>query len=545
MDWHMNAIFYELYLRAFADHDANGWGDFTGLRDHLDYLEWLGVDCIWMTPFYPSPLRDDGYDVSSYYGIDPRYGLTEDFKMVVEEIHRRGMRVIIDIVVNHTSEQHPWFSEARRSTDSALRDYYVWSRDNTKYSEARIIFLDTEESNWAYDEVSGEYYWHRFFSSQPDLNYDNPRVHEEMLQIMRFWLDLGIDGFRVDAVPYLYQREGTNCENLPETHDFIRKIRRMVDTEYPNAILMAEANQWPHDLLPYFGNGDEFHMAFHFPVMPRLFMALAQADRTSVVNILSDTPPIPAGCQWATFLRNHDELTLEMVTEEERQFMWDFYAPEPRQRLNLGIRRRLAPLLDNDRRRIELMHSMLFTLPGAPMLYYGDEIGMGDNIALDDRNGVRTPMQWNDGENGGFSSARIESLYTPPVSGPEFGYHAVNVLAQQITPNSLLNVVREMIQVRKSHPLLGRGELVWLDYLPKEALCFWRKHGDERLLALHNLSDGPITINIPAEGLEVIMAGGSTARLDADNNIAELPAYGYMWLVPAEQERESDGQDTG
>ncbi len=548
MDWHINAIFYELYLRAFADSDGNGWGDFAGMRDHLDYLEWLGVDCIWITPFYPSPLKDDGYDVASYYGIDPRYGLTEDFKMAVEEIHRRGMRVIIDIVVNHTSEQHPWFGEARRSTDSPMRDYYVWSRDNTRYSDARIIFLDTEESNWAYDEVSGEYYWHRFFSSQPDLNYDNPRVHEEMMQIIRFWLDLGIDGFRVDAVPYLYQREGTNCENLPEVHEFIRKLRRMVDEEYPHVILLAEANQWPHDLLPYFGEGDEFHMAFHFPVMPRLFMALAQADRTKVVNILNDTPPIPEGCQWATFLRNHDELTLEMVTEEDRQFMWDFYAPEPRQRLNLGIRRRLAPLLDNDRRRIELMHSMLFTLPGTPVMYYGDEIGMGDNLALDDRNGVRTPMQWNDGENGGFSNARMEKLYTPPVSGPEYGYHSVNVLVQQITPNSLLCVIREMIQVRRGHDILGRGKLVWLDDLPKEALCFWREDDNERLLALHNLCDEPITINIPADGLEVIMACGRSVRFSIDDNTVELPAYGYMWLAPAEQERrhrEQSEQDKG
>ncbi|MEL7236968.1 MAG: alpha-amylase family protein, partial [Chloroflexota bacterium] len=352
-------------------------------------------------PTYPSPLRDDGYDIASYYGIHQQYGLMEDFKMAIEEIHNRGMKIITDLVLNHTSDEHPWFKEARRSKDSPMRDWYVWTDDPSKYSDARIIFTDTERSNWAYDEGSGQYYWHRFYSSQPDLNYDNPRVREEMIKVLHYWLEMGIDGFRADAVPYLYEREGTSSENLPETHNYLKQIRAYMDEHFPGTILLGEANQWPHDLLPYFANGDEFQMAFHFPVMPRLYKAVAVADRTDVVNILADTPPIPSNCQWATFLRNHDELTLEMVTEEDRQFMWEHYAPELRQRLNLGIRRRLAPLMDNDRRRIELMYSLLFTLPGTPVLYYGDEIGMGDNVHLFDRNGVRTPMQWDDNFNAG------------------------------------------------------------------------------------------------------------------------------------------------
>jgi maltose alpha-D-glucosyltransferase / alpha-amylase len=532
MDWYTNAIFYELYLRAFSDSDGDGHGDFTGLRRRLDYLEWLGVDCIWLLPFYPSPLRDDGYDIASYYGINATFGLLEDFKMAVDEIHRRGMRVITDLVVNHTSDQHPWFQEARRSKDSPLRDWYVWSTDPEKYSEARIIFLDTEESNWAYDEMSGEYYWHRFFSTQPDLNFDNPRVRQEMLNIVRFWLEMGIDGFRVDAVPYLFEREGTNCENLPETHEFIKEMRRFVDEHYPGKLLLAEANQWPHDVLEYFGDGDEFHMCFHFPIMPRLFMSLAQADRTSVVNIVENTPPIPEGCQWATFLRNHDELTLEMVTEEERQFMWDFYAPDQRQRLNLGIRRRLAPLVDNDRRKIELLYSLLFALPGAPVLYYGDEIGMGDNISLDDRNGVRTPMQWNDAENAGFSSARLENLYSPPISGPDFGYGHVNVMVQEITPNSLLHVIRSMIYIRKSLPVLASGDLDWLHELPKEAMCFWRTSAEGRVLALHNLADAPLVIPLPkGEKFTVALGADGSSELQAGSDSLELSPYGYQWLV--------------
>ncbi len=530
MNWYETAIFYELYPRAFADGNGDGWGDFIGLRSRLDYLEWLGVDCIWMTPIYPSPLRDDGYDVSSYYGVDPRYGLMEDFKLTVDEIHRRNMKIILDLVVNHTSDLHPWFAEARRSKDSPLRDYYVWSHDPDRYNDTRIIFVDTEESNWAYDEYSGEYYWHRFYSNQPDLNYDNPNVRQEMLNIIDYWMEMGIDGFRVDAVPYLYEREGTNCENLPETHEYIKEMRAYIDQKYPEAVLLAEANQWPEELLPYFGDGDEFHMCFHFPLMPRLFMALAREDRSSVVDILAATPPIPPGCQWATFLRNHDELTLEMVTEEERQFMWDFYAKEPRQRLNLGIRRRLTPLMDGDRRRVELLHSLLLTLPGAPVLYYGDEIGMGDNIALDDRNGVRTPMQWNDSENGGFSTAPIENLYAPPVSGPDYGYGSVNVLVQEITPHSLLYTVRDMLHTRKQLRMLARGKLLWLDDQPVHIMAFYRDDVDNgRLLALHNLKEEDVMIELPEGKYQDVFDG----EIEVGAAV-ELPPYGYRWLMVEE-----------
>jgi maltose alpha-D-glucosyltransferase / alpha-amylase len=393
--WYKNAIFYEVYVRAFRDSNRDGHGDLRGLIEKLDYIKEIGVDCLWLLPIYPSPLMDDGYDIADYYNIHPDYGTLDDFKEFLAEAKKRGLRVITDLVLNHTSDQHPWFQAARSDRNSPYRDYYVWSDTDEKYQEARIIFLDTEDSNWSWDEVAGQYYWHRFYSSQPDLNYDNPAVQKEMLEVMKFWLDLGVDGFRADAIPYLFEREGTNCENLPETHAYLKKLRRFLDEHYPDRVLLCEANQWPKDVRPYFGDGDEFHMGFHFPVMPRLYMALAKEDRSDIVNILEATPPIPDNCQWCTFLRNHDELTLEMVTESERQFMWDFYAPEPRMRLNLGIRRRLAPLMEGDRRKIELLHSILFTLPGSPILYYGDELGMGDQIWLDDRDGVRTPMQWN------------------------------------------------------------------------------------------------------------------------------------------------------
>lgn len=528
MNWHTNAVFYELYLRAFHDGNGDGHGDFAGLRQKLDYLQWLGVDCIWLLPYYPSPLKDDGYDIASFFGINPTFGYLEDFRMTVEEIHRRGMKIIADMVVNHTSDQHPWFVESRRSKDSATRDYYVWSPTDEPYRDARIIFLDTEKSNWTLDEQTGEYYWHRFYSSQPDLNYDNPKVYQAMLDIFRFWMDMGLDGFRVDAVPYLYEREGTNCENLPETHEFLRDMRKLVDERYPGSILLGEANQWPQDLRPYFGNDDEFHMCFHFPVMPRLYMALARQNRQSVVDILAATPPIPPNSQWATFLRNHDELTLEMVTEEDRQFMWDYYASGPRQRLNLGIRRRLAPLLGGDRRKIELMHSMLFTLPGAPVLYYGDEIGMGDNVDLFDRNGVRTPMQWTPGENAGFSDAAPDKLYAPVIDDPAFSYKTVNVLNQQAARDSLLHTVRNMIRARKQLPVLAKGALQWLEELPPEALCFWRNSAGQKLLALHNLSDQPFDLYLPP-GYHYIDA------LAADKQAVEksitLPAYGYRWLL--------------
>ena len=528
MAWYTHAVFYELYLRAFADGDGDGRGDFRGLRARLDYLQWLGVDCIWLLPIYPSPLKDDGYDIASFLGVHPDYGHLEDFALTVEEIHRRGMRVIADLVLNHTSDQHPWFQEARRSPQSPLRDFYVWSDTPDRYAGTRIIFLDTEPSNWTYDPVAGQYFWHRFYSSQPDLNYDNPAVRAAMLRVVKFWLDLGVDGFRVDAVPYLYEREGTTCENLPETHAFLKELRQFVDAHAPGTVLLGEANQWPRDLLPYFGDGDELHMCFHFPIMPRLYMALARQDGASVREILAETPAIPPGCQWATFLRNHDELTLEMVTPEDRDFLWNHYAPEPRHRLNLGIRRRLAPLLDNDRRRIELLHALLFALPGAPVLYYGDEIGMGDDASLPDRNGVRTPFQWDDGPNAGFSSAPPERLYSPVIGSPVYGPQSVNLRAQQADPGSLLHAVRRLIAARKRLPLLADGALAWLPDAPRASLCFWRRGDGAALLALHNLAGSPLEVALPP--------GRFTDAL-ADDEPHEggvtLPPYGCRWLLPS------------
>ncbi len=461
--WYKDAIFYEVHVRAFCDGDADGRGDLRGLISKLDYLKDLGVDCIWLLPIYPSPLKDDGYDISDYYNIAPAYGTVEDFRSLLDQAHARGLHVIMDLVLNHTSDQHPWFQAGRADRSSPYRDYYVWSDTDQKYSGARIIFLDTEKSNWTWDATAGQYFWHRFYSCQPDLNYDNPAVRGEMINVMRFWLKMGIDGFRADAVPYLFEREGTNCENLPETHAYLKEIRRALDQEFPGRILLAEANQWPEDTRAYFGDGDEFQMGFHFPVMPRIFMALRQADRTPLVWILGRTPPIPDNCQWCTFLRNHDELTLEMVTEEERQWMWQEYAPEPRMRLNLGIRRRLAPLLDDDRRKIELANSLLFTLPGSSILYYGDEIGMGDNIWLPDRNGVRTPMQWTSAVNAGFSSAAPKSLYLPLIDNSVYGPAHINVADERAHPDSLLNRLRRLIAVRKQHPAFGRGSFTWVE----------------------------------------------------------------------------------
>ena len=417
--WYKNAVFYEVYVRAYSDSDGDGHGDLHGLTQKLDYLKELGVDCIWLLPIYPSPLRDDGYDIADYYGILGEYGSLNDFKVLLDSAHRKGIRVITDLVLNHTSDQHPWFQAARSDRNSPYRDYYVWSDTDQRYQDARIIFLDTETSNWTWDEVAGQYYWHRFYASQPDLNFDNPAVQQEMLKVVDHWLEMGVDGFRVDAVPYLFEREGTECENLPETHAYLKSLRRHVDEHFPGRVLLCEANQWPQDVRPYFGDGDEFHMGFHFPIMPRIYMALKKEDASSLRWILERTPPIPDNCQWCTFLRNHDELTLEMVTEEERQWMWQEYAGEPRMRLNLGIRRRLAPLLDNNQRKIALANSLLFSLPGSPTIYYGDEIGMGDNIWLPDRNGVRTPMQWKPDTNAGFSTANPDELYSPLISDPE------------------------------------------------------------------------------------------------------------------------------
>ena len=534
----MNAIFYELYPRAFADGDGDGWGDFIGLRERLDYLKWLGIDCIWLTPFYPSPLRDDGYDISDYTSVDPRYGTLDDFRALVEALHARGMRVLVDLVVNHTSDQHPWFVEARSSRRSPKRDWYVWSDTPDRYAGARIIFIDTEPSNWAYDQASGQYYWHRFYSHQPDLNYDNPAVQKAMLGVMDFWLRLGIDGFRADAVPYLYEREGTNSENLPETHAYLKRMRRFIDAHYPGRILLCEANQWPEDVRPYFGDGDEFHMGFHFPVMPRLFMAVRSGDRSKVVDILRRTPPIPPGCQWCTFLRNHDELTLEMVTEEERQWMWAQYAPDPRMRLNLGIRRRLAPLLDNDRRKIELMNSLLFTLPGAPILYYGDEIGMGDNIELPDRNGVRTPMQWTAEEPGaGFSSAPPERFYAPVIADETYGYRRVNVEAQRADPESLLNTLRRLIAIRKAVKPLGLGDMQFVEPEPKAALAYTRSYEGQTALLIHNLSDAPVSAVLPladhagATVKDLLNPQRAWPPVDARGQYpVRLQPYEYAWL---------------
>ncbi len=488
--WFKNTVFYQVYIRAFADRNSDGHGDLPGLTQKLDHLQELGVDCLWLMPMYPSPLVDDGYDIADFYGLHSDYGTLADFKIFLAEAHARGLRVVADLVLNHTSDQHPWFQSARADRSSPYREYYVWSDTDQKYKDARIIFLDTEKSNWAWDEVAGQFYWHRFYSSQPDLNYDNPAVRAEMLNVIKFWLDLGLDGFRADAVPYLFEREGTNCENLPETHAYLKEIRRFIDDHYPDRILLAEANQWPGDLRPYFGDGDEFHMAFHFPMMPRLFMALRQHDRSPVVSILERTPAIPDNCQWCTFLRNHDELTLEMVTEEERQWIWQAYAPQPRMRLNLGIRRRLAPLLGGDRRRIELAYSILFTLPGSPIVYYGDEIGMGDNIWLEDRDGMRTPMQWDDGPNAGFSTGDVppEHLYSPIITDEHFGYRQVNVAAQRADPASLWNSLRHMMAVRKAHLALGRGVCEFLPLENRAVLAFVRANNVETILAVHNLS---------------------------------------------------------
>ena len=472
-DWYKNAIFYEVLVRGFSDSNHDGTGDLRGLTEQLDYLQWLGVDCLWLLPFFESPLRDGGYDIADFYTVLPDYGDVDDVAALLEAAHARGIRVISDLVMNHTSDQHPWFQESRQP-GSAKRDWYVWNDSDERYPDARIIFVDTEVSNWTWDPVAGAYYWHRFFSHQPDLNFDNPDVREAMLDVVRFWLALGLDGFRLDAVPYLFQREGTNCENLPETHTYLKRVRKVVDAEYDGRVLLAEANQWPEDVVDYFGDGDECHMAFHFPVMPRMFMAARREESRPIVEIMESTPQIPDGCQWGIFLRNHDELTLEMVTDEERDYMYREYATDPRMRMNLGIRRRLAPLLDNSRRQIELFHALLFTLPGSPILYYGDEIGMGDNIFLGDRDGVRTPMQWTADRNGGFSRAEFAELYLPPVLDQVYGFPALNVEAQRKNPGSLLHWVRSLLHVRKSHPVLGRGRFRALRPTNDKVLAFLR-----------------------------------------------------------------------
>jgi maltose alpha-D-glucosyltransferase / alpha-amylase len=486
--WFKHAVFYEIHVRGFFDGNGDGMGDLRGLAEKLDYLEWLGIDCIWLLPMYPSPLRDGGYDIANFYDIHPDYGSVEDFRALVEAAHQRQIRVIADLVMNHTSSDHPWFQEARSSPDSPKRDWYVWSDTDDRYPDARVIFVDTEPSNWTWDPVAGQYYWHRFFSHQPDLNYENPEVRDEMLRVLRFWLDLGIDGFRLDAVPYLYEREGTNCENLAETHAYLRRIRAEVDEAYPDRVLLAEANQWPEDVVEYFGRGDECHMAFQFPIMPRMFMALRREDATPMYEILERTPPVPDTCQWGLFLRNHDELTLEMVTDDERDYMYAEYARDPRMKLNLGIRRRLAPLLDNGRDEVELMHAILFSLPGSPVLYYGDEIGMGDNVFLGDRDGVRTPMHWTGDRNGGFSSADFAQLYLPPLMDPVYGYSAVNVEAQLRTPTSVLRWLHRFVELRKQHPVFGLGTYEPLEPSNPRIFAHVRRWEEEIVLCVHNLA---------------------------------------------------------
>ncbi|HEV3165452.1 MAG TPA: maltose alpha-D-glucosyltransferase [Isosphaeraceae bacterium] len=487
--WYKDAVFYELHVRSFQDADGDGIGDFRGLTSRLDYIQDLGVDCIWLLPMYASPLRDDGYDIADYTSIHPSYGTMQDFQDFLNTAHSRGLKVIADLVLNHTSDQHPWFRRALESpAGSSERNFYVWSDNDHRYRNARIIFTDTEKSNWAWEPNVKSYYWHRFFSHQPDLNYDNPDVRTAILDVFRFWMDRGLDGFRCDAVPYLFEREGTICENLPETHLYLKTLRAELDSRYSGRVLLAEANQWPSDVRPYFGDGDEFQMSFHFPLMPRIFMALRQENRDPIVDILAKTPAIPDNCQWCIFLRNHDELTLEMVTAEERDYMYQEYAKDKKMRLNLGIRRRLAPMMDNSRSRIELMNGLLLTLPGSPIIYYGDEIGMGDNIWLGDRDGCRTPMQWNGDRNAGFSRANPMQLTKPLIIDSVFGYQAVNVEAQEQTKSSLLNWMRRLINVRKKYPVFGRGSITFLGAENKSILAYIRKTDTHTVLVVNNLS---------------------------------------------------------
>ncbi len=533
--WYKDALIYQLHVKAFLDSNANGIGDFKGLTEKLDYLQELGVTALWLLPMYPSPFKDDGYDIANYLEIHPEYGTLQEFKSFLQEAHRRDLRVITELVVNHTSDQHPWFQEARRNPASPYRDYYVWSDTDKKFADTRIIFTDTEKSNWAWDPEAKMYYWHRFFSHQPDLNYDNPAVRREVIDVMKFWLDMGVDGLRADAVPYLVEREGTSCENLAETHTVLKEIRKAVDEAYPDRMLLAEANQWPVDVRPYFGNGDEFHMAFHFPLMPRIFMAIKKEDRHPITEIMSQTPPIPPNCQWGLFLRNHDELTLEMVTHDERDYMYREYAADPRMKINIGIRRRLAPLMDNDRRKIELLNSLLFTMPGTPIIYYGDELGMGDNIYLGDRNGVRTPMQWTGDRNAGFSKADTAMLYSPLNVDPVYGYQALNVEAQVRVPNSLLNWTKRMLAVRKRYRTFGRGTLEWIKPANRAILAYVRKYGGETLLMVHNLAGSaqPVELDlrrfIGAEVIELLNEVRFPQVAEHPYQLSLAP-YGFFWF---------------
>ena len=533
--WYKDAIIYQLHVKSFADSNGDGVGDFRGLTGRLDYLRDLGVDCLWLLPMYPSPFRDDGYDIADYCSIHPSYGTLEDFREFLGEAHARGLRVITELVLNHTSDQHAWFQEARSSRDNPRRDWYVWSDTDDRYAGVRIIFLDTERSNWAWDPESKQYYWHRFFSHQPDLNFDNPAVREEIWKVMKFWLDLGVDGFRVDAVPYLIEREGTSCENLPETHDVHKFLRARLNEHFTGKVLLAEANQWPEDVRHYFGDGDEFHMAFHFPLMPRMFMAVRLEDRKPLVEIVERTPGIPETCQWGIFLRNHDELTLEMVTNLERDFMYEEYARDPVARINLGIRRRLAPLLEADRRRIELMNGLLMTLPGSPIIYYGDEIGMGDNIYLGDRNGVRTPMQWSGGWNAGFSTADPERLAQPLISNALYGYQAVNVESQRRSEHSLLNWMRRLINIRKSTRVFSRGATTFLKPANHRVLAYLRTLGAEQVLVVCNLSSSAQAVELDlrflAGAIPIEMFGKSLfPRIGELPYMLTLGPYHFYWF---------------
>ena len=487
--WYKDAIIYQLHVKAFRDANADGFGDFRGLLEKLDYIQQLGANCVWLLPFYPSPLKDDGYDIAAYEEINPTYGSISDFRAFLAAAHERDIRVVTELVINHTSDQHPWFQRARHAPKgSPERAWYVWSDDPNRYAGARIIFTDTERSNWTWDPNAQQFYWHRFFSHQPDLNFDNPEVVEAVKNVMRFWLRMGVDGLRLDAIPYLVERDGTNCENLPETHAILKDLRATVDAEFPNTIFLAEANQWPSDVRSYFGQSDECHMAFHFPVMPRMYMALRKEDRTPIVDIMRQTPAIPEDCQWAMFLRNHDELTLEMVTDEERDYMYREYARDPRMRINVGIRRRLLPLLEGGRRQMEIMNALLMSLPGTPIIYYGDELGMGDNVYLGDRNGVRTPMQWSADRNAGFSEADTAALFSPLIVDAPYSYHTVNVMAQERQPTSLLRWMRRLIAVRQQYKAFGRGTWEPVDAANRRVLVFLRRYRDELILCVNNLS---------------------------------------------------------
>jgi len=534
--WYKQAVIYELNVRGFYDANQDGAGDLAGVATKLDYLKELGIDLIWLMPIMKSPLRDGGYDVSDMRDINPNYGTMDDFINLVDEVHNRGMKIMVELIPNHTSDQHPWFLASRdpaHPEHEKYKDYYVWSDTDQKYLDARIIFIDYEKSNWTFDPSRGEYYWHRFFYHQPDLNYDNPEVQKEMMRIVQYWVDLGVDAIRVDAPPYLFEREGTNCENLPETHAYYKRLRAFVEAYSPNTMLLAEANQWPEQTIEYFGEGDEFHMNFHFPLMPRLFMALAKADRTPIDEILARTPDIPKSCQWGVFLRNHDELTLEMVTEEEREFMWNYYAPEPEMRLNLGIRRRLAPLLDNDQRKIRLLHSLLLSFMGSPVLYYGDEIGMGDNILLRDRDGVRTPMQWDDSLDAGFSAVEPDKIRIPVIDDPIYGYQKVNVKAALEDPASLLNWLRILILIRKQHPVFGDGSLSFCSPKNKAIIAYLRMTELEKVLVIANFSPESQVVSLKElciQDEDLIDILNLNQPIVLENRILNLEGYGFRWL---------------